>query len=79
MLYIRPLQSLTLRLPRSVSAQVWYTEPFIPYLIDFSPVLRIRIRMFLGLLDPDPLVRGMDPNLLSPSKTSKKTLIPTAL
>jgi hypothetical protein len=27
-------------------------------------VLRIRIRrirMFLGLLDPDPLVRGMDP------------------
>jgi hypothetical protein len=33
----------------------------------FFPVLRIRIRirqirMFLGLLDPDPLVRGMDPN-----------------
>ncbi len=31
-----------------------------------KPVLRIRIRirihMFLGLLDPDPLVRGMDPN-----------------
>jgi hypothetical protein len=31
------------------------------------PVLRIRIRihriyMFLGLLDPDPLVRGMDPD-----------------
>ncbi len=27
-------------------------------------VLRIRIRMFLGLLypNPDPLVRGMDPN-----------------
>jgi hypothetical protein len=30
-------------------------------------VLRIRIRihrihMFLGLLDPDPLVRGMDPD-----------------
>jgi hypothetical protein len=32
-----------------------------------SPVLRIRIRihrihMFLGLTDPDPLVRGMDPD-----------------
>jgi hypothetical protein len=24
-------------------------------------VLRIRIHMFLGLPDPDPLVRGMDP------------------
>jgi hypothetical protein len=23
--------------------------------------MRIRIRMFLGLLDPDPLVRGTDP------------------
>ncbi len=28
----------------------------------FSTVLRIRIRMFLGLLDPDPLVRGMVPD-----------------
>jgi hypothetical protein len=27
-----------------------------------EPVLRIRIHMFLGLLDPDPLVRGMDPD-----------------
>jgi hypothetical protein len=32
-----------------------------------QPVLRIRIRirrvrMFLGLLDPDPLVRGVDPD-----------------
>jgi hypothetical protein len=26
----------------------------------FPPVLRIRIRMFLGLLDPDPLVPGTD-------------------
>jgi hypothetical protein len=25
-------------------------------------VFRIRISMFLGLLDPDPLVRGMDPD-----------------
>ncbi len=34
--------------------------------------------MFLGLLDPDPLVRGMDPEpdpvLLSSSKNSKKNL-----
>jgi hypothetical protein len=30
----------------------------------FKGVLRIRIHMFLGLLDPDPdpLVRGMDPD-----------------
>jgi hypothetical protein len=27
-----------------------------------KPVLRIRIHMFLGLQDPDPLVRGMDPD-----------------
>jgi hypothetical protein len=27
-----------------------------------SAVLRIRIHMFLGLPDPDPLVRGMDPD-----------------
>jgi hypothetical protein len=26
-----------------------------------KPVLGIRIRMFLGLLDPDPLIRGMNP------------------
>ncbi len=25
-------------------------------------VLRIRIHMFFGLPDPDPLVRGMDPD-----------------
>jgi hypothetical protein len=24
-------------------------------------MMLIRIRMFLGILDPDPLVRGMDP------------------
>jgi hypothetical protein len=28
----------------------------------FLAVLRTRLRMFLGLLDPDPLVRGMDPD-----------------
>jgi hypothetical protein len=26
----------------------------------YPPVLRIRIRTFLGLLDPDPLIRGTD-------------------
>ncbi len=41
--------------------------------------------MFLGLPDPDPLVRGMDPDpdpsiiLLLSSKNSKKNLIPTVL
>ncbi len=50
-----------------------------------KPMLRIRIRihMFLGLLDPDQLVRGMDPDtdtapdpepVLSLSKNSKKNL-----
>jgi hypothetical protein len=46
----------------------------------FKPVFLIRIRihlihMFLGLRDPDPLVRGMDldPNP-SLSKNSKKNL-----
>ncbi len=43
-----------------------------------KPVLRIRIHMFLDLLDPDPLVSGMDP-ALSLSKNSKKTLIYTVL
>jgi hypothetical protein len=28
----------------------------------FNTELRIRIRMILGLLDPDPLVRGTDPD-----------------
>jgi hypothetical protein len=28
----------------------------------WKPVLGIRIRMFLDLPDPDPLVKGMDPN-----------------
>ncbi len=42
------------------------------------PVLRIRIRiqirMVLGLLDPDPLVRGMDPDLAPDPKILRKTL-----
>jgi hypothetical protein len=39
-----------------------------------NAVLRIRIHwihMFLGLLDPDPLVRGMDPDP-DPSITKHK-------
>jgi hypothetical protein len=33
-------------------------------IVQYLSVLRIRIRihMFLGFLDPDPLVRGMDPD-----------------
>jgi hypothetical protein len=42
-----------------------------------------RIHMFLGLPDPDPLVRGMDPapdpDCSSSCKNSKKTLTPTIL
>ncbi len=30
--------------------------------LSFQPVLRIRIRMFLDLPDPDPFVRGTDPD-----------------
>jgi hypothetical protein len=42
-----------------------------------TAVLRIRIHMFLGLLDPglDPLVRGMDPDPdldLDPSNIKQK-------
>jgi hypothetical protein len=33
--------------------------------------------MFLGLLDPDPLIRGMDP--AHQAKIVRKTLIPTVL
>jgi hypothetical protein len=39
--------------------------------------IRIRIHLFLGLLDPDPLVRGMDPDPdMDPSscKNNKKNL-----
>jgi hypothetical protein len=37
--------------------------------------LRVRrILMFLGLLDPDPLVRGSDPDPSIISKNSKKNL-----
>jgi hypothetical protein len=32
------------------------------YFAQFFPVFRIRIHMFLGPPDPDPFVRGMDPD-----------------
>jgi hypothetical protein len=41
----------------------------------YSPVLRIRIRrirMFLGLLDPDPFVRGTD---LAPDRAADPSII----
>jgi hypothetical protein len=41
-----------------------------------AAVLWILIRMFLGLLDVDPLVRGTD---LTSNKMLRKTLIPTVL
>ncbi len=39
-------------------------QNFSSLLVQFFPVLRIqiRIRMFLGLPDPDTLVSGMDPD-----------------
>jgi hypothetical protein len=35
--------------------------------------------MFLSLLDPDPLVRGTDPDPDNQAKLVRKTLIPTVL
>jgi hypothetical protein len=53
------------------------TEPF-P--IACTPVLEIRIRMFLGFLAPDPLVRGTDPDhFIHQAKIRRITLIPTVL
>jgi hypothetical protein len=63
-------------------------DPVPKYYGSGEPVLRIRIHMFLGLLDPDPdpSVRFMDPDPapdLDPfdhqAKKVRKTLIPTAL
>jgi hypothetical protein len=45
-------------------------------------IMWIRIRMFLGLPDPDPLVRDTDPApvlLLFSKNSKKKTWIPTVL
>ncbi len=41
----------------------------------FKSVLGIRIHMFLGLPDPDPLVRGMDPDDVNvPPKSNKQKI-----
>ncbi len=42
-------------------------------------LFRIRIHMFLGLLDPDPLGNGMDSDPAPALKIVRKTLIPTVL
>jgi hypothetical protein len=39
-----------------------------------KPVLRIRIRMFLGLPEPDPLVIGANPDPSIIKKNRKKNL-----
>ncbi len=38
-----------------------FKKPFVPTFVAVFPI-RIRIHMFLGLPDPDPLVRDMDPD-----------------
>jgi hypothetical protein len=53
--------------------------------LSLQPVLRIRIHrihMFLGLSDPDPLVKGMDPDpdpSIIMQKKVRKPLIPNIL
>jgi hypothetical protein len=49
----------------SFLARAWDPLAFIRQVLILESVLRIRIHrihMFLGLPDPDPLVRGMDPH-----------------
>jgi hypothetical protein len=58
----------------SLIGMIW-----IPY---SQPVWRIRIRMVLGLMDPDPLVGGTryrSGTFYHQAKIARKTLIPTAL
>jgi hypothetical protein len=38
-------------------------------ILALKSVLRIRIRMFLGHLDPDPYVRGKDPSIFKQNST----------
>ncbi len=43
-------------------------------------MVRFRIRRFLGLPDPDPLVRGTDPDpSIIKQKKVRRTMIPTVL
>ncbi len=37
------------------------------------------VRMFLGLMDPDPIVRGKDPDRFIIKQKVRKTLIPTVV
>ncbi len=48
-------------------------DEFVPVL---TPVFRIRIHVFFGLPDPDPLVRGLDPDpALDPSIIMQKYVL----
>jgi hypothetical protein len=61
--------AITILTTKGVSKQYLFDPYPNPSRNIYPPVLRIRIRirihqihMFLGLLDPDPLVRGIDPD-----------------
>jgi hypothetical protein len=64
------------QVPYKVPALVLY---LLVALISSEAVVRIRIRKFLGLLDPGSLVRVSIRILLSSGKNILKTLIPTVL
>ena len=76
--FTRPSRKITARwysCARS-SGQGQIDPAWKPHTVNLKPVLRIRIHriyVFLGLLDPDPLVRGMDPDPgLDPSIIKQK-------
>jgi hypothetical protein len=75
------IMSRLLALVEASRSSSWVTHRVNSALQYEKPVLRIRIHMFLGLLDPDPdtSVRGMDPDPdpdpypdLDPSITKQK-------
>ncbi len=41
--------------------QCWVSEKSLKKFLSYKSVLGIRLRMFLGLPDSDPLVQGTDP------------------
>jgi hypothetical protein len=57
------------------------TLKYVQYKKKYYMKLIRRIHMFLGLLDPDPdpLVRGTDPDSYHQAKIVRKTLIPIVL
>ncbi len=59
-----PLATLYLNANRLTVPEVQKLTSWFPGLqtLHMKAVLRIRIHMFLGLPDPDPLVKGMDPD-----------------